>query len=669
MYVGVYIGNQYFGETSGLPDPVKGRCATPTTSSTLIRSSTICTVLGGRLAGSINYTPSSGSSSTTCTNCTDKLSDPAFTTVYLINNINDQVGNCISAYPNKITNKIFDCGGHVIDGDDMPQQGGYPDYGVFLFMGDNGNTIRNCVISDFSVGIYGYDTKNNTFQDNTLTSNSVGTDLYGDNPESDNNLIRNNLFEENTQIGLSVRESSTNIVIGNRAVQNGSYGIYLEMSDYNQIAYNTASGNTVGLSAGTRENNVIEHNEFVNNTSDGANVSGFGNFSWNTACSNGQYDVRAANIVTANAGDNNKCDKYWLWHDYDISQGCTFSCQAPAVCGNNVLEPPEQCDDGKTTSGNGCDATCKTEFCGDGITQPALQEQCDDGNTASGDGCDATCKTEFCGDGILQPALGEQCDDGNTTSGDGCDATCTIEQPNTPVGSGVKVTDSATGAEITFGQVTTAGTTLVAASVTGPTAPSGFRLASDPPRYYEITTTAAFAGAIHVCIPYDEDDVLEAEENLKLLHWNVSSWEDVTMPPVDTVANVICGATTSLSPFAVMEPLTEILEATVDFNPKTLNLKSSGKWVTVYIELPEGYDPANINVSSVTFAESVVAEKSPTEIGDYDEDGIPDRMVKFNRAKVSEQLNPGEAVTVKIQGQLIDGTPFAGTVTIRVIAM
>ena len=44
-------------------------------------------------------------------------------------------------------------------------------------------------------------------------------------------------------------------------------------------------------------------------------------------------------------------------------------------------------------------------------------------------------------------------------------------------------------------------------------------------------------------------------------------------------------------------------------------------------------------------------------------------MVKFDRAAVSEQLSPSEEVTVNIQGRLGNGTPFAGTDTIRVIAM
>jgi len=62
--------------------------------------------------------------------------------------------------------------------------------------------------------------------------------------------------------------------------------------------------------------------------------------------------------------------------------------------------------------------------CGDGLVR--CYEECDDGNTVSGDGCDASCRREFCGDGIVQGGLGEECDDGNTSSGDGCDAQCRL---------------------------------------------------------------------------------------------------------------------------------------------------------------------------------------------------------------------------------------------------
>ena len=64
--------------------------------------------------------------------------------------------------------------------------------------------------------------------------------------------------------------------------------------------------------------------------------------------------------------------------------------------------------------------------CGDGILEPG--EQCDDGDSDDGDGCSAACIIEpdpSCGNGILEQ--GEECDDGNNTDGDDCDSNCLKE--------------------------------------------------------------------------------------------------------------------------------------------------------------------------------------------------------------------------------------------------
>jgi cysteine-rich repeat protein len=99
------------------------------------------------------------------------------------------------------------------------------------------------------------------------------------------------------------------------------------------------------------------------------------------------------------------------------------------ACGDGQLDAGEECDDGNTTSGDGCSAQCTAELCGNGRLD--FGEGCDDGNTASGDGCDANCAPRHCGDGSVGP--GEECDDGDARSGDGCDANCTV----TACGNGV----------------------------------------------------------------------------------------------------------------------------------------------------------------------------------------------------------------------------------------
>ena len=119
------------------------------------------------------------------------------------------------------------------------------------------------------------------------------------------------------------------------------------------------------------------------------------------------------------------------------------------------------------------------------------------------------------------------------------------------------------------------------------------------------------------------------------------------------------------------------LTATLHINPKGLNLWSRGKWITAYIELPEGYDVSDTNISSILLNQAItVDQNAPTEIGDYDSDGIPDLMIKFDRAEVIGHILavtdlPPRFKTVKltITGQLNDETPFQGNCTIRTIYM
>jgi cysteine-rich repeat protein len=99
--------------------------------------------------------------------------------------------------------------------------------------------------------------------------------------------------------------------------------------------------------------------------------------------------------------------------------GCDGNCTVSA-CGNGVVAGREECDDGNTLDGDGCDHDCTASRCGNGVLAP--DEQCDDGNDVSGDGCDRNCQLSSCGNGALQP--GEECDDGNTLDGDGCDRGC-----------------------------------------------------------------------------------------------------------------------------------------------------------------------------------------------------------------------------------------------------
>jgi cysteine-rich repeat protein len=149
-------------------------------------------------------------------------------------------------------------------------------------------------------------------------------------------------------------------------------------------------------------------------------------------------------------------------------------CEVIEYCGDYRVTGHETCDDGNSSSGDGCSSTCTVEqafacsspgqpcaavtcgagtscdagscpgpascgvgFCGDGFVQPG--ELCDLGegnNDGAYDRCNPDCTLPVsCADGILHRAEGplhsapydEYCDDGNRLSNDGCSPLCTAE--------------------------------------------------------------------------------------------------------------------------------------------------------------------------------------------------------------------------------------------------
>ncbi|UCE38497.1 MAG: SBBP repeat-containing protein [Thermoplasmata archaeon] len=101
------------------------------------------------------------------------------------------------------------------------------------------------------------------------------------------------------------------------------------------------------------------------------------------------------------------------------------------------------------------------------------------------------------------------------------------------------------------------------------------------------------------------------------------------------------------------------LRCNVDIDPNTLNLKSKGRWITCYIDLP-GYDVNEIDISTIILEDTI-----PAEWGDIQNDTL---MVKFDRSEVEDFIGaPFESIELTVTGELYDGTPFAGSDIIRVI--
>lgn len=141
-------------------------------------------------------------------------------------------------------------------------------------------------------------------------------------------------------------------------------------------------------------------------------------------------------------------------------------------------------------------------------------------------------------------------------------------------------------------------------------------------------------------------------------------------------ASLITGEDTGTGIDNVVFATISRLPVELNLSPDALNVKSKGKFVTAYIEPPDGYSASQIDISTVVLTpvqgEQVEAEASPAEVRDHDGDGAEELMVKFDRRQVIaalEGLAPpsGESVEMLVQGQLNDGTDFSGRDSILVI--
>jgi len=107
----------------------------------------------------------------------------------------------------------------------------------------------------------------------------------------------------------------------------------------------------------------------------------------------------------------------------ECSSQCVSSITLPptppiARCGDSIVQMSETCDDGNTSSGDGCNSLCRVEqppkpgaICGNGSVESG--EQCDAGSQnsdVSPNACREDCRSAFCGDSTRDRL--EECDEG-----------------------------------------------------------------------------------------------------------------------------------------------------------------------------------------------------------------------------------------------------------------
>lgn len=198
-----------------------------------------------------------------------------------------------------------------------------------------------------------------------------------------------------------------------------------------------------------------------------------------------------------------------------------------------------------------------------------------------------------------------------------------------------------------------------------------------------ITGSETFAAWIQVSM-----DINTSGLSLIVNHFNITSgWEDpvtITTGNISSpclIADNLGGAAVfwygnDAAPYIFVSQYGQsaipsmTVAATVDIRPDTLNLKGTEKYITAYIELPEGHDVGDILRDSIRL-DGLVAAVEPYDIGDYDKDGVDDLMVKFELSQVAETKNsvPGETATMIVSGALVDGTHFEGSDEVYIVSV
>jgi len=274
-----------------------------------------------------------------CEECTYKLNGSECNTVNVTANINHSGSRCINA-PINFEDKTFDCKSYTITG--VGNQ-----HGIYQ-NSNNGTTVKNCILVNWSTAFYATNSNTNTFENNTalacnqgivvyntlrsvLTDNTVqdcGSRCYylnnGNDANSSHTVTNNTAF--NCSNGFRLWRTHNNTITGNTAENCTQDGFHLFHSGSNLFNENIARNNTLdGFYLGTSSDNntltgnVVRQNRYGLNLTESANNSILSN----TICNNTLADISTDG--TLNTGNTNRCDNTTNWNDQGAT-GCRYIC-------------------------------------------------------------------------------------------------------------------------------------------------------------------------------------------------------------------------------------------------------------------------------------------------------------------------------------------------------
>jgi nitrous oxidase accessory protein len=151
------------------------------------------------------------------------------------------------------------------------------DYGIYIDRSSRNLVQDNNLKNNGKYGLYLKFSNNSNVTDNNANDNYDGIFLEA----ATNNTVFNNTAVNNGNDGISLSKSGSNVVVGNRATNNSNNGISLLNSNENILKYNTLNDNYYGIYLDMSNGNELYLNNIINNSenlfaSDAAN-------SWNSS--------------------------------------------------------------------------------------------------------------------------------------------------------------------------------------------------------------------------------------------------------------------------------------------------------------------------------------------------------------------------------------------------
>jgi len=121
-------------------------------------------------------------------------------------------------------------------------------------------TIQNMQITNFTYGIYIYDSSYNSIVGNAITNNGWGIKIYS---SFNNNSVVGNTITDNSY-GIYIYFSSGNTIFGNNIANSTWYSLTIESSDNNSVSSNAITNNGDGIGLYSSYGNSVSDNTITN---------------------------------------------------------------------------------------------------------------------------------------------------------------------------------------------------------------------------------------------------------------------------------------------------------------------------------------------------------------------------------------------------------------------